>query len=141
MKLSLSSHHEAILWPQLVVSDLRLSGQVWGCVVVWRNKLGVLVLMELIRSRLQHTLLQFNTPLELHIPKRTKRHEEAKQPVLMKKTTERSFSKCNNNNNHTEHISGCFTCRITVFLSDGGCSPRIRATSSSFWALWSLESV
>lgn len=33
------------------------------------------------------------------------------------------------------------TCRITVFRSDGGCSPRIRATSSSFWALWSLESV
>lgn len=33
------------------------------------------------------------------------------------------------------------TCRITVFLSEGGCSPRMRDTSSSFWALWSLESV
>lgn len=30
---------------------------------------------------------------------------------------------------------------MTVFLSDGGCSPRIRATSSSFWALWSLDNV
>ncbi len=140
MEPSLFSHHEAILRPQFVVRDLRLSGQVGGRVVVWRDELGVLVFMELIGSGLQHALLQFNTPLELHIPKCTERHEEAKQPVLMKKTAERGFNKrCNNN--HIEKIRQCSTCRITVFLSDGGCSPRIRATSSSFWALWSLESV
>lgn len=57
MKLCLFSHHEAILWPQFVVRDLRLSGQVGGCVVVWRDELGVLVLMELIRSGLQYALL------------------------------------------------------------------------------------
>lgn len=103
------SHHEAILWPQFVVCDLRLGGQVGGCVVVWRDELGVLVFMELIRSRLQHTLLQLNTPLELHIPKRTERHEEAEQPVLMKKTAERGdFNKCCNNN-HIEQISRCIT--------------------------------
>lgn len=140
MKLCLFSHHEAILRPQFVVRDLRLSGQVRGCVVVWRDELGVFVFMELIRSGLQHALLQFNTPFELHVPKCTERHEEAKQPVLMKKTTEGGFNKCCNNN-HIEQIRKCSTCRITVFLSDGGCSPRMRATSSSFWALWSLESV
>lgn len=47
------------------------------------DKLGVLIFMELIRSRLQHALLQLNTPLELYITKRTERHEEAEQPLLM----------------------------------------------------------
>lgn len=74
MKLCLFSHHKAILWPQFVVRDLRLSSEVWGCVVVWRDKLGVLVFVQLIRPGLQHTLLQFNTPLELHVPKCTERH-------------------------------------------------------------------
>ena len=46
----ISSHHEAVLWPQLVVQDLRLSGQVGGGVVVRRDKLGVLIFMELIGS-------------------------------------------------------------------------------------------
>lgn len=94
-KVRLFSYQEAILWPQFVVRDLRLSGQVRGCVVVWRDKLGLLVLMELIRSRLQHTLLQFNTPLELHIPKCSEWHEEAKQPVLRKKMKKqgRGFTK------------------------------------------------
>lgn len=83
------SHHEAILWPQFVVRDLWLGGQVGGCVVVRRDELGVLIFMELIGSGLQHTLLQFNTPLKLHIPKCTERHEEAEQAFLIKKTLER----------------------------------------------------
>lgn len=91
MKLCLFSHQEAILWPQFVVCDLRLSGQVGGCVVVWRDKLGVLVFMELVGSRLQYTLLQFNTPLELHIPKGTEWHEEAEQSVLIKKDNREEF--------------------------------------------------
>lgn len=41
----------------------------------------------------------------------------------------------------TTMIIRWYTWRMTVFFSDGGCSPRIRVTSSSFWALWSLESV
>lgn len=84
MKLCPLSHHEAILWPQFVVRDLGLGGQVGRRVVVWRDKLGVFVFMELIRSGLQHTLLQFNAPLELHIAKCTEWHKEAKQPVLTK---------------------------------------------------------
>lgn len=83
LRLRLSPHHEAILWPQFVVRDLWPSGQVRGCVIVWRDKLCVLVFMKLIGSRLKHTLLQLNTPLEFHIPKRTEWHEETQQPVLM----------------------------------------------------------
>lgn len=52
MKMCLFSHQETILWSQLVVRDLWLSGQVRGGVVVWRNELCVLIFMELIRSRL-----------------------------------------------------------------------------------------
>lgn len=46
------SHHEAILWPQFVVRDLRLGGEVRGCVVVWRDELGVLIFVQLIGPRL-----------------------------------------------------------------------------------------
>lgn len=78
------SHQKSILWTQLMVCDLRLSGEVRRRVVVWRDEFGVLVLMELIGSRLQHTLLQLDAPLELHVPKSTKWHEEAEQPLLAK---------------------------------------------------------
>lgn len=71
------SHQKTILWPQLVVRDLRLSSEVGRCVVVRRDEFGVLVLMELIGSRLQHALLQLDAPFELHIPESTKRHEES----------------------------------------------------------------
>lgn len=133
----LSSHHEAILRSQFVVRDLRLSRQVGRSVVVGGDKLSVLIFMELIRSRLQHTLLQLNTPLELYIPECTERHQQAEQPLLKKES-----KKCFIGGMFQQpHWTGSNTWRMTVFLSDGGCSPRIRATSSSFWALWSLESV
>lgn len=67
-----------------MVRDLRLGGEVRGRVVVRRDEFGVLVLMELIRPRLQHALLQLDAPFELHVPKSTKWHEEAKQPLLLK---------------------------------------------------------
>lgn len=76
-----------------MIRDFRLSGEVGGCVVVRRDKLGVLVFVELVGSGFQHTLLQVNAPFELHIPKCTERHEEAKQPVLLM-MTEIAFSKC-----------------------------------------------
>lgn len=68
-----------------MVRDLGLSGQVRRGVIVWGDELGVLVLVKLIRPRLQDALLQLNAPLELHVPERTERHEQAEQPVLMKK--------------------------------------------------------
>lgn len=76
------SHQKSILWTQLMVRDLRLSGEVRRRVVVWRDEFGVLVLMELIRPRLQHALLQLDAPFELHVSKSTKWHEEAEQPLL-----------------------------------------------------------
>lgn len=77
-----SSHHEAILRPQLVVGDLGLGRQVGRRVVVGGDELGVLVLVQLVGPGLQHALLQLDAPLELHVPERTERHEEAEQPVL-----------------------------------------------------------
>lgn len=71
------SHQETILRPQLMVRDLRLSREVRRRVVVWRDEFSVLVLMELIGSRLQHALLQLDAPFELHIPESSKRHEES----------------------------------------------------------------
>lgn len=82
--LKTHSHQKSILWTQLVVCDLRLSGEVWRRVVVWRDEFGVLVLMELIGPRLQHALLQLNAPFELHISKSTEWHEEAEQTLLAK---------------------------------------------------------
>lgn len=79
-----ASYQEAILWPQFVIRDLGLSGQVRRGVIVRGDKLGVLVFVKLIRSRLQDALLQLNAPLELHIPERTERHEQAEQPLLTK---------------------------------------------------------
>lgn len=80
-----ASYQEAILWPQLVIRDLGLSGQVRRGVIVRGDKLGMLIFVKLIRSGLQDALLQLNAPLELHIPERTERHEQAKQPLLTKK--------------------------------------------------------
>lgn len=71
------SHQETVLRPQLMVRDLRLSGEVRRRVVVRRDEFSVLVLMELIGSRLQHALLQLDAPFELHIPESAKRHEES----------------------------------------------------------------
>lgn len=65
-----------------MVGDLGLGGEVRRCVVVGRDELGVLILVQLIGPRLQHSLLQFDAPLELNVAKGTERHEEAKQPVL-----------------------------------------------------------
>lgn len=86
------SYQEAVLWPQPVVRDLWLGGQVGRRVVVGRDELGVLILMELIGSRLQNALLQFDAPLELHVPEGAERHEQAQQPVLMQRKTERGRS-------------------------------------------------
>lgn len=71
------SHQESILRPQLVVRDLGLGGEVRRRVVVRGDEFGVLVLVELIGPRLQHAPLQLDAPFELHVPKCTKRHEEA----------------------------------------------------------------
>lgn len=65
-----------------MVRDLGLSGEVRRRVVVWRDEFGVLVLVELIGPRLQHALLQLDAPFELDVPKSTKWHEEAEQPLL-----------------------------------------------------------
>lgn len=124
------SHQEPILRPQAVVCDFGLRGQVWGGVVVGRDELGVLVFVQLVRSGLQHSLLQLDAPLELHVAKRPERHEEAEQPVL------RGGGGAASLRDSTDHQWGrgvkLRTCRMTVFLSDGGCSPRMRAVSSSF---------
>lgn len=80
-----AAYQEAILWPQLVIRDLGLSGQVRRGVIVRGDKLGMLIFVKLIRSGLQDALLQLNAPLELHIPERTERHEQAEQPLLTKK--------------------------------------------------------
>lgn len=77
IKLLLPSHHKSILWSKSVMRDLWLGSQVRGCVIVGGDKLCVLVFVELIGSRLQHSLLQLDTPLELHVTKRTERHEKA----------------------------------------------------------------
>ena len=77
-----STHQEAVLRPQPVVRDLGLGGQVRGRVVVGRDELGVLVLVELVGARLQHPLLQLDAPLELHVPERTERHQQPEQAVL-----------------------------------------------------------
>lgn len=82
--LKTQSHHKSILWTQLMVRDLGLGGEVRRRVVVWRDEFGVLVLMELIGPRLQHALLQLDAPFELYVPKSTKWHEEAEQPLLAK---------------------------------------------------------
>lgn len=65
-----------------MVGDLGLGGEVRWRVIVGRDELGVLIFMQLIRPRLQHSLLQVDAPLELDVAKRTERHEEAQQPVL-----------------------------------------------------------
>lgn len=74
-----------------MVRDLGLRRQVGWCVIVGWYELGVFVFVELIRAGLQHTLLKFNTPLELHIAKSTERHEEAEQPVLMSDRKKKMF--------------------------------------------------
>ena len=65
-----------------MVCNLRLGGQVGWRVVIGGDELCMFVFMELVGPRLQHTLLQINTPLELNVPERTERHEQAQQPVL-----------------------------------------------------------
>lgn len=66
-----------------MVRDLGLGGEVRRRVVVRRDEFSVLVLMELIGSRLQHALLQLDAPFELHVPEGAKRHEESEQTLLM----------------------------------------------------------
>lgn len=82
--LKTRAHHKPILRTQLMVRDLGLSGEVRRRVVVRRDELGVLVLVELIGPRLQHAPLQLDAPFELYVPESAKRHEEAEQPLLAK---------------------------------------------------------